>query len=113
MAKPRIGITVGDPAGIGPEIAVKAAADPAIREICEPVLYGPHDGAALDTNIDISSINVPRELFVGLDRNRQMGNRVADQRAGNVPVHRGDEFQIFRIKEAERAGEVQPVASGG
>jgi len=47
VAKPRIGITVGDPAGIGPEIAVKAAADPAIREICEPVLYGPHDGAAL------------------------------------------------------------------
>jgi 4-hydroxythreonine-4-phosphate dehydrogenase len=40
--KPRIGITVGDPAGIGPEIAVKAAADPRVREVCEPRLYGPH-----------------------------------------------------------------------
>ena len=39
--KPRIGITVGDPAGIGPEIAAKAAADPRVREICDPVLYGP------------------------------------------------------------------------
>jgi 4-phospho-D-threonate 3-dehydrogenase / 4-phospho-D-erythronate 3-dehydrogenase len=39
---PRIGITVGDPAGIGPEIARKAAADPRVREVCEPVLYGPH-----------------------------------------------------------------------
>ena len=39
---PRIGITVGDPAGIGPEIAVKAAADPRVREACEPILYGPH-----------------------------------------------------------------------
>jgi 4-hydroxythreonine-4-phosphate dehydrogenase len=39
--KPRIGITVGDPAGIGPEIARKAAAHPDIVSICEPVLYGP------------------------------------------------------------------------
>ena len=41
-AKPRVGITVGDPAGIGPEIALKAAADSAVLEVCEPVLYGPH-----------------------------------------------------------------------
>jgi len=39
---PRIGITVGDPAGIGPEISVRAAADPRVREVCEPILYGPH-----------------------------------------------------------------------
>ena len=38
----RVGITVGDPAGIGPEIARKAAADERVREVCEPVLYGPH-----------------------------------------------------------------------
>ena len=40
MAKPRIGITVGDPAGIGPEIAIKAASDPRVLEVCEPRLYG-------------------------------------------------------------------------
>jgi 4-hydroxythreonine-4-phosphate dehydrogenase len=39
--RPRIGITVGDPAGIGPEIARKAAADADLLAICEPVLYGP------------------------------------------------------------------------
>ena len=39
-SKPAIGITVGDPAGIGPEIASKAAADPRVLEICTPVLYG-------------------------------------------------------------------------
>jgi 4-hydroxythreonine-4-phosphate dehydrogenase len=43
--KPRIGITVGDPAGIGPEIAAKAAADERVRAVCEPVLYGPPAGA--------------------------------------------------------------------
>jgi len=45
--KPRIGITVGDPAGIGPEISIKAAADPKVLDLCEPVLYGPHDAKAL------------------------------------------------------------------
>jgi 4-hydroxythreonine-4-phosphate dehydrogenase len=39
--RPRVAITVGDPAGIGPEIAGKAADDPRVREVCEPVLYGP------------------------------------------------------------------------
>lgn len=37
----RVGITVGDPAGIGPEIARKAAADASVLAVCEPVLYGP------------------------------------------------------------------------
>ena len=47
MAKPRVGITVGDPAGIGPEISLKAAADPTVLEVCEPCLYGPHHDADL------------------------------------------------------------------
>ena len=47
IGNPRIGITVGDPAGIGPEIARKAADDPAVRAVCEPVLYGPADAGAL------------------------------------------------------------------
>ena len=37
-----IAITVGDPSGIGPEIAVKAARDPRVVAVCRPVLYGPH-----------------------------------------------------------------------
>jgi 4-hydroxythreonine-4-phosphate dehydrogenase len=43
-ARPKIGITVGDPAGIGPEIARKVAEDPAVLAVCEPVLYGPPAG---------------------------------------------------------------------
>jgi len=45
MTRPRIGITAGDPAGIGPEIAVKVAEDPEIRRLCEPVVYGPSSEA--------------------------------------------------------------------
>jgi 4-hydroxythreonine-4-phosphate dehydrogenase len=37
--KPRIAITAGDPAGIGPEIAAAAAADPRVREACAPIVY--------------------------------------------------------------------------
>ena len=44
MSLPRIGITVGDPAGIGPEIAERAADDAGVRAVCTPVLYGAQDG---------------------------------------------------------------------
>ena len=39
--KPRVAITVGDPSGIGPEVAAKAAADPRVVAACEPLLYAP------------------------------------------------------------------------
>ena len=38
---PRVAITVGDPGGIGPEIAARAAADPAVLASCVPLLYAP------------------------------------------------------------------------
>lgn len=41
VTRPRIAITVGDPAGIGPEIAARTAVDPAILAVCEPVIYAP------------------------------------------------------------------------
>jgi 4-hydroxythreonine-4-phosphate dehydrogenase len=41
--KPRVAITSGDPAGIGPEIAAKAAADPRVRDLCEPIVYAAVD----------------------------------------------------------------------
>ena len=39
-ARPRLGITMGDPAGIGPEIVVKALLEPHIRALCIPVVIG-------------------------------------------------------------------------
>ncbi len=37
---PILGLTMGDPAGIGPEICLRALAEPAIRKLCVPVLFG-------------------------------------------------------------------------
>ena len=44
--RPRVAITTGDPAGIGPEIAAKAAADPRVREVCDALIYSA-DGAGV------------------------------------------------------------------
>jgi 4-hydroxythreonine-4-phosphate dehydrogenase len=40
MARPIVGITMGDAAGIGPEIIVKALAVPEVYEICRPLVIG-------------------------------------------------------------------------
>jgi 4-hydroxythreonine-4-phosphate dehydrogenase len=49
--KPRIAITAGDPSGIGPEIARKAADDERVRQVCEPVVYGPPVGSLFEPGV--------------------------------------------------------------
>ena len=49
--KPRVAITEGDPAGIGPEIARRAAADPRVLGVCEPVLYGASAGDRFEPGV--------------------------------------------------------------
>lgn len=69
MNKPIIGITMGDPASIGPEIAIKALLDEKVFSICRPVIIG--DAATLDFTADhlkwkarIHPIsNIPEALF--------------------------------------------------
>jgi 4-hydroxy-L-threonine phosphate dehydrogenase PdxA len=50
--KPRVAIATGDPAGIGPEISIKAARDARVRELCEPVLFGSRDIMAMHGSVD-------------------------------------------------------------
>ncbi|MBR1153449.1 4-hydroxythreonine-4-phosphate dehydrogenase PdxA [Bradyrhizobium sp. JYMT SZCCT0428] len=40
MSRPTIAITMGDPAGIGPEVIMKALAQEAARAICNPLVIG-------------------------------------------------------------------------
>lgn len=40
MEKPIIAITLGDPAGIGPEVVVKSLSHPHIYEVCRPLVIG-------------------------------------------------------------------------
>ena len=50
MALPLIGITMGDPAGVGPELCLQAAVDPRVLAVCHPVIFG-----------DVSVLNAVRE----------------------------------------------------
>ncbi|MGB7949294.1 MAG: 4-hydroxythreonine-4-phosphate dehydrogenase PdxA [Candidatus Binatia bacterium] len=38
--KPVVAVTMGDPAGIGPEVIRKALADPQIKRVCNPLILG-------------------------------------------------------------------------
>lgn len=40
MTKPKIGITIGDINGIGPEIIIKMLSNDAIYSMCTPIIYG-------------------------------------------------------------------------
>src|SRR5688572_7605020 len=40
LSKPVIAITLGDPAGIGPEIVAKAVRDKRVKAACHPILLG-------------------------------------------------------------------------
>ena len=74
--KPRIAITSGDPAGIGPEIARKTADDPRVRKVCEPIVYGPPAGSTFK----------PGELSADAGRAayETLCSAVGDARAGVV-----------------------------
>jgi 4-hydroxythreonine-4-phosphate dehydrogenase len=76
---PVVAVTVGDPSGIGPEIAVKAAADPRVTAVCRTTIYGPHDPGAL-ARFPVGEVNA--------DAGRAAYDAVvaatADARAGRV-----------------------------
>ena len=43
ISRPKIGVTMGDAAGIGPEIIVKALACKSIYSVCQPIIIGSPD----------------------------------------------------------------------
>lgn len=61
---PRIGITMGDAAGIGAEIVLKALSDESLKKICSPIIIG--DSAflrqtAIDLNLEFDFIGENKE----------------------------------------------------
>lgn len=55
MSKPIIGVPIGDPAGIGPEIAIKSSLDKRVWEKAKPLLIG--DTNVLQQIIDLYKLN--------------------------------------------------------
>ena len=104
----KIAIPVGDPAGIGPEIALKAALDPAVRAACDPVLVS--DPALLERHakacgikIDLAKINV---LACPQPETALLGFGVVNPVAGRASIA----FCAAAVKAA-MAGEVDAVVA--
>jgi len=68
--RPLVGITMGDPAGIGAEVIVKALADPEIRRLGRFIIYGLDE--ALEFAADQAEINpfwfrIPHEMVTRIE----------------------------------------------
>jgi 4-phospho-D-threonate 3-dehydrogenase / 4-phospho-D-erythronate 3-dehydrogenase len=65
--RPRFGITMGDPSGIGPEVVLKAVAEPEVRDVCQPVIIGDaqllaHNARRLDLQCGYDIVRQDEEL---------------------------------------------------
>jgi 4-hydroxythreonine-4-phosphate dehydrogenase len=94
--RPLIGLTVGDPAGIGPEIVVKALQEAPAREAIRAVVYA--DGCVLDRTLE----------HLGLAWRL---NRVTEPTAGRFEADTIDYVDVGVLDEAPAYGHVS--AAGG
>lgn len=65
--KPVIGVTIGDPAGIGPEISIKALLEPSVLNSCRPVLIGDltllkEASKRIGLNVNFRVIDSPKDV---------------------------------------------------
>ena len=63
--KPIIGITMGDPAGIGPEIITKTLGNPAVYKMCKPLVFADAQVMRAATEIAGSTLAVHSVSAVG------------------------------------------------
>ena len=108
--KPIIGITVGDPAGIGPEIVIKALGDKSISEVCRPVLIG--DRANLEWTSDELGLG---SVFAAFDEAADLSAaiEVIDQRNLDEAVEFGVESKATGRSAAKNIESAVELWKGG
>lgn len=80
---PRLGITTGDPAGIGPEIALRAAREGSLAGVCQLVLFGDWDllrSRAADLGVTFEFEKISVEALA------RSGGQVSSHCIVNVPA---------------------------
>src|SRR5688572_19773172 len=90
--KPIIGITMGDPASIGPEIAIKALLHKKIYEICRPLIVG--DGAVFRQIVHLLKLPVTINSIYEVNQAKFEYGRIDVLDLNNVAV---DELQLGTI----------------
>jgi len=118
---PRIAIATGDPAGIGPEVSLKAALDPAVRAICRPIVVG--DADAVRKHADAATIAAQLHVISDVGEARwsdgavelltaPFGESVGLEFGVNDPAYgRATLASAARAIAAARAGEVDAVVA--
>jgi len=91
LDKPRVGITIGDPAGIGPEIVLKAVVEADVREACSPVIVG--DAAELQRQA--GELGLPTSF-----------RSITEDQLGVAPVDEPVVLDINNLDEPIRWGEL-------
>ena len=59
---PRIAITIGDAAGIGPEIVIKSVAEDSVQSLCRPIIVG--DACVIDAIAKSLGVDLPSDIEV-------------------------------------------------
>ena len=77
---PRIAITMGDPAGIGPEVVLKAVAEEEIQRVCVPVIIGDaqllaHTARTLDLQCGYDIVRKGEPIPDELSEHRNLSSR--------------------------------------
>ena len=79
MPLPRIAIATGDPAGIGPEIALKAALDARVTAACRPLLVG--DSAVVELHAQAARLSPQLRVIAQVgDRSEEHTSELQSQR---------------------------------
>src|SRR5215510_7863954 len=99
-ARPRVGITMGDPAGIGPEVVLKAVAEEEVRAVCQPIIIG--DAQVLAHNARTLDLQCGYEIV-------RRDERLPDQFSSPVILHLDN---IGHVEPGIESGAAGKAAAG-
>ncbi len=121
MKKPVIGIPMGDPAGIGPEIVVKALVNESIYEVCRPLVIGEAEVikkaaeiCKLDIRVKVVKTSTEGEYHKGIINVIDLSNiDIVNLKYGTVQARNGIAAYEYIKKSVELAGnnEVDAIAT--
>lgn len=95
---PRIGITIGDINGIGPEVLLKALGTQRINKICIPIIYG----SSKHLNKYKTLVNMPNWEYVIVNEPKQ----ALSKNSSLINCLNGDYFEIELGKLDKKAGKL-------
>lgn len=95
---PKIGITLGDVNGIGPEVLLKALSHQHINKICIPIIYGSGKHLSKYKNL----VNLPQWQYVSV----QDPSQAVQKNHNLINCLKGDFFELEIGKSSPKAGKL-------